>query len=54
MMYPFLASRFTFIIIFAVAEIPFKVASAVDISFLVAKIIFVVSEIIIKEDVMTS
>ena len=41
-------------IIFGVAEITFKVASGVDINLLVAMIIFVVSEIIIKEDVITS
>ena len=32
----------------------FKVASVADISFLVAKVTFAVSEIVIKEDVITS
>ena len=41
-------------IICEVPEIPFKVASVVDISLLVATTIFVVSEIIIEEDVITS
>ena len=39
-------------IIFEVAQITFKVASVADISLLVAKITFAVSEI--KEDVITS
>ena len=38
----------------SVAKIIFKVASVADISLLVAKIIIAVSEIIIKEDVITS
>ena len=41
-------------IIFDVAEITFKVVSEADICLLVAKITFAVSEIIIKEDVITS
>ena len=41
-------------IIFEVAEITFKVASVADYSWLVAKITFAVSEIIIREDVITS
>ena len=41
-------------IIFEAAEITFKVASGADISLLAAKITFAVSEIIIKEDVITS
>ena len=41
-------------IFFEVAQLTFKVASAADISLLVAKITFAVSEIIIKEDVITS
>ena len=41
-------------IILEVAEITFKVASVADIGLLVAEITFVVSEIIIKEDVITS
>ena len=41
-------------IIFEMAEITFKMASVVDISLLVAKIIFVVSEVITNEDVITS
>ena len=40
-------------IIFEVAEITFKVASAADINLLGAKITFAVSEIIIQEDVIT-
>ena len=40
-------------IIFEVTEITFKVASEADISLLVAKITFPVSEIIIKKDVIT-
>ena len=36
------------------AQITFKVASVTDISLLVTKITFVVAEIIIKEDVITS
>ena len=41
-------------IIFEVAQITFKGASVADISLLVAKITFAMSEIIIKEDVITS
>ena len=41
-------------IIFEVAEITFKVPSVADISLLVDKITFAVSEIIIKKDVVTS
>ena len=41
-------------IIFEVVQITFKVASVADVSLLVAKITFAVSEIIIKEDVITS
>ena len=41
-------------IIFEVAKITFKEASVAYISLLVATITFVVSEIIIKEDVITS
>ena len=40
-------------IIFEMAEITFKLASVDDISLLVTKITFAVSEIIIKEDVIT-
>ena len=40
--------------IFEVAEITFKVASVADINLLVAKITFVVSVVIIMEDVITS
>ena len=40
-------------LIFEVAGITFKVASVADISLLVAKITFPVSEIIIKGDVIT-
>ena len=40
-------------IIFEVAQITFKVASMVDISLYVVKITYPVSEIIIKEDVIT-
>ena len=41
-------------IIIVVTVITFKVASVADISLLVAKIIFAVCEIIIKEDVISS
>ena len=41
-------------IIFEAAEITFKVAPLADISLLAAKITFAVSEIIIKENVITS
>ena len=41
-------------IIFEVAQITFKVASVAVINLLVAKITFAVSEIIIKEDLITS
>ena len=40
--------------IFEMAEITFKVASVADINLLVGKIIFVVSVVIIMEDVITS
>ena len=39
---------------FEMAEITFKMTSVVDISLLVAKIIFVVSELATNEDVITS
>ena len=39
---------------FVVDQIAFKVASVADISLLVTEITFVVGEIIIKEDVITS
>ena len=41
-------------IIFEMAEITFKLASVADISLLLAKITFAVSEIIINEDVINS